>query len=188
MTGIVVVTNTIVTANSVLAVAVEGSPTNNGSVGIVPKTTVGGLLDSSFITVNKIGTNVLLAADFTADAAAVYTNVCSYTTQLGTGATVYVTAQMAMKGNGDNQIGRLAAGGFIPVDNPSDAATTGNYDATQKPASYAMVLNLISNITINLQVKTTAGASATVYKHATSSGTGNPVISNATRLVIMELK
>jgi hypothetical protein len=187
-TTIGVTANQIATANSVAAAAVVGSTTNNGVVGTVIKTTTGGALDGSFLTGTRYGTNIFLSGNATIAAAAIYTNVLTYTTTFGSNSVVMVNASMAMKGNGDNQIGRLVADGFTPVDNTSDAASVGNYGTSEHPSRYSQIFNLVSNVTIHLQVKTVAGTGATVYQHVTSAGTGSPTVSNATYLSILELR
>lgn len=174
-------------AGAVSPTAVAGVTNSAGAAdsGKIVKLNPSGQLDGSFF--NRFATNVFLAAD-TSPGSAATTTVLSYTTTLGTGAMVFVQAQMALKGNGDIQIGRLTSPPNV-VDNLSDASSLGNYTDGQGPSRYSMVLGpLVTNVTINLQVITTAAAGATVYRSKATAGTGNPIMSNITYMTIQEFK
>ncbi len=170
-------------------VAVSGVTTSAGAgdSGKIPKLNANGKLDTTFSSTSTTATNLILANDFVVSSGGpYYTNVLSYTTTSGSNGVLYISAQMALKGNGDWLIGRLKAGPTIYVDNSSDAAALGTYAGSI--GRYSLVVPLVSNITVNLQARNLAGAGGTVYANPTSSGTGNPVISNATYLTILEVK
>lgn len=182
-TATVLITNQTLAASSVAGVT---NSTGAADSAKIVKLNPSGQLDGSFF--KRFVTNVVLGADDTLAAGQPFTSKLSYTTTLGTGATVIVQAQMAMKGNGDFAIGRLTDGAQF-YDNLSDSSSLGNYAGEQHPGRYSLVLTLVTNVAIQLQVKTAgSGSGATIYQHKATGGTGNPVMSNITYMTITEIK
>jgi hypothetical protein len=184
VTGIAIVTNTIVTTNSVLAHAVVGTQTNTTTAGTVIKTAAGGGIDTSFTSLFGAPATVLTTNFFTGHtgaAAQVYTQVGTITTTITNGI-VLIRGSALQSASGNSMYIRVRDSNTNVVANTSLKAASG----------LGNVLQCHLNDTLTTATKTYAldvasdGVSI-VYTNSLAETGSNPFITNALGITIIQI-